>query len=313
MLKVLSCVAVFVTALSGIGAQTPAPAPAPAVPPAVQQAAANAWNARDWQRVVETYRALVNADSTLAMPHLRLAVGLTELGRYAEARRELAIAARRGTAPQQVAFRRAIIAAGENRLDSAFAELKRATNAGLFIIPQPGDSLPGMRKIRADSRYAAFSTDLDRNARPCMYDGKFKEFDFWLGRWDVRPRGQAGGPASRSVITKVENGCVVLEQYTAPGYTGQSYNIWDRTRQKWFQYWVDNGGGLHEYSGTFRDGAMRYEGSMPGGPNSPGRTTFRVTFYPFPPDSVRQHGENLQADGTWATSYDLIYTRAPGN
>ena len=296
---------------SSAAPQSPAQAPpAASLPAPLLQAASDAWNARDWARVVESYTAVVRADSTLALPHLRLAVGLTELGRYADARRHLAIAQRRGSPPQQVAFRRALIEAGENRLDSAFAELKRATDAGLVIVPLPGDSLALMRKIKADSRYATFTTNLDRNARPCMYDDKFKEFDFWLGAWDLRPRGQTGGPATRNVITKVEGGCVVHEQYTAPGYTGQSYNIWDSTRQKWFQYWVDNGGGLHEYSGTFRDGAMRYEGSMPGGPTSAGRTTFRVTFYPLARDSLRQHGERLQADGTWITAYDLIYTRA---
>jgi hypothetical protein len=273
-------------------------------------AASDAFNKRDWARAADAYAAVVRSDTTIAANYVRLAIALTELGRFDDARRELAVAERRGAAAPQVAFRRALIAAAQNRLDSAFAQLKLATDAGMGSLPIPGDSLTPMRKLKSDSRFAAFTEAMDRNARPCMHDDKYKQFDFWLGTWDVRPRGVVGGPASRNVITKIENGCVVLESYTTPGaYTGQSYNIWDRTRQKWFQYWVDNTGGLHEYSGNFIDGAMRYEGSLPGGPQTGGRTTFRVTFHPMPPDSMRQHGEALQANGTWVTSYDLIYTR----
>ena len=299
MSRICKVVLLSLVTISKASAQTPQ-----------QAAASDAFNKRDWAATAEAYAALVKSDTTLGPPYVRLAIALTELGRYAEARQQLVVAARRGVAPQQIAFRRALIAAGENRLDSAFAELKRATDAGMAGVPIPGDSLSSMPKLKRDPRFPAFLTDLDRNARPCMYDDKFKEFDFWLGTWDLRPRGQVGGPASRNVITKIESGCVVLESYSTPGpYTGQSFNIFDRTRQKWFQYWVDNSGGLHEYSGNFIDGAMRYEGSMPGGPRTGGRTTFRVTFYPMPPDSMRQHGEALQPDGTWITSYDLIYTR----
>jgi hypothetical protein len=274
-------------------------------------AASDAFNKRDWARAADAYAAVVKADTSIAPNYVRLAIALTELGRFQEAKQQIAIAERRGAAQPQVAFRRALIAAGENRLDSAFAQLKLATDGGLGSVPIPGDSLAAMQKIKADSRFAAFRENLDRNARPCLYDENFKQFDFWLGTWDVRPRAAVGGPAARNVITKIENGCVVLESYTTRGaFTGQSYNIWDRTRQKWYQYWVDNTGGLHEYSGNFIDGAMRYEGSMPGAPQTGGRTTFRVTFYPMPPDSMRQHGEALGADGRWVTSYDLIYTRA---
>ncbi len=286
-------------------AQTPAPSPISAA----RQAANAAWNSRDWPRAAEAYAALVREDTTLAQPYLRLAVAQTEIGRYAEARQNLAVAERKGIAPQQVAYRRALIEAGENRLDSAFAQLSRAVGAGLAAVPNPGDSLPLMQRLKRDARYAAFATALDRNARPCMHDDKHKEFDFWLGTWDVRPRGQVGGPAGRNVITKIENGCVVHESWSAQGGTGQSYNIWDATRSKWFQYWVDGGGGLHEYSGWFHDGSMRYDGSMPAGGPAGGRVAFRVTFTPQGPDGLRQHGERLQGDGTWVTAYDLIYER----
>ena len=307
MPQIMCVIVLLAITFSTASAQTTPPPPNP-----VQQAANAAFNNRDWPKVVEGYTALIRADTTLAQSYMRLAIALTALGRYSEAKEQLAIAERRGTAPPQNAFRRALIDAGEGRLDSAFARLKQATDAGLPIVPNPGDSFPQMQVIKRDARYAKFVTDLDRNARPCMHDKKYNEFDFWLGTWDVRPRGQIGGPAGRNVITKIENGCVVHEFWRTAAGGGQSYNIWDATRQKWLQFWVDQGGGVNEYSGEFRDGAMRYEGHMPASTSIPARQIQRVTFTPLGPDSMRQLGEVLRADGTWVPSYDLIYTRVPG-
>ena len=166
-----------------------------------------------------------------------------------------------------------------------------------------------MQKLRNDSRFAGFLTDIDRNARPCMYDEKHKQFDFWVGSWDVRPRGQPGNPPARNEVTKIDDGCVVHESWTAPGSVGQSFNIYDRTRSKWFQIWVDNSGGLHEYSGSYGDNAMRYEGTTPALPPATGRVQTRLTFFRIAADTVRQFSESIRPDGTWGVNYDLMYTR----
>lgn len=275
----------------------------------LQRAAAEAWSARDWTKAREAYGALVKADTTLALPHLRLGVALTALGRYAEAKKEILSAESKGAPTGQAAFRLAMADAGMGRIDSAFAQLRRATAAGLPLIPVPADSLAPMQKLKNDSRFSAFLTDLDRNARPCMYDPKHKEFDFWVGSWDVRPRGQPASPPARNDVTKIDDGCVVHESWKAPASVGQSFNIYDRTRSKWFQIWVDNSGGLHEYSGSYSDNAMRYEGTTPANPPAKGRVQTRLTFFRIAPDTVRQFSESLKPDGTWGVNYDLIYSR----
>jgi len=275
----------------------------------LQQAANDAWNTRDWARAAEAYAAVARADTTLPQPRLRLAVALTALGKYSEAMQHLAAAEKLGAPVPQVAFRMALANAGTGKMDDAFRELRRATDAGLPAVPVPGDSLAEMQRIRADARFAAFATAMDRNARPCVHDPKHNEFDFWLGTWDVRPRGQPTAPPARNVITKINKGCVVFESWTAPGSEGQSFNIYDRSRSKWFQTWVDGSGGLHEYSGVYRDSAMRYEGEMPGPPRGTTRVRTRLTFFRIAPDTVRQFSEGLRPDGTWTVNYDLIYTR----
>lgn len=206
-----------------------------------------------------------------------------------------------------VAFRLALAAPDT---DAAFRELRRATDAGLSQLPSPPAPEQALARLKSDARYAGFLMAMDRNARPCMHDDRYKEFDFWLGIWDVRPTGQPQAPPARNVITKVNNGCVVHESWTAPGSAGQSFNIFDRTRGKWFQIWVDNSGGLHEYSGGIRDGAMVYEGEMPAPRPSTGRVRTRLTFTPSA-RGVRQFSERTTDGGkTWQVNYDLFYARA---
>jgi hypothetical protein len=238
---------------------------------------------------------------------MRLGVALTALGRYSDAAPHVRAAERLGAPPAQAAFRLALIEAGSGRIDAAFSELKRATDAGLGAVPVPGDSLREMSRLRSDARFAEFTVNMDRNARPCMHNAKYREFDFWLGTWDVRPNGSPNAPPAKNVITQMDQGCVVFESWTAPGSEGQSFNIYDRTRGKWFQYWVDRSGGLHEYSGNYSDNAMWYEGEVPGPNNT--RRKARLTFFRIAPDTVRQFSESPGPNGTWTVNYDLIYTR----
>jgi hypothetical protein len=148
-----------------------------------------------------------------------------------------------------------------------------------------------------------------------------RQFDFWVGEWDVVPNPdttppQQGGPTprepARSVIEKTQGGCVILETWDdRQGGTGQSFNIYDRVSLQWHQVWVSNTGDLHFYHGGLQNGRMVYMGEVPLGPGArvQGRRTVRLTFEALGPDKVRQFSESLNADGTWSTSYDLIYTR----
>jgi hypothetical protein len=59
-------------------------------------------------------------------------------------------------------------------------------------------------------------------------------------------------------------------------------------------------------SGSYSDGAMRYEGEV----YAPAKTRTRMTFFNLGPDKVRQLGENSSDAGkTWTTVWDAIYLR----
>jgi hypothetical protein len=218
------------------------------------------------------------------------------------------------TRPVPVAIWTALVKAKLGDLDAAFAELTRAASMGLGALPPAVAADPAIAALKADARYAALERALDRNARPCEHNPVYRQFDYWLGTWDVRPNGApATSPPATNVITKIHNGCVILESWTAPGMTGQSFNIYDRVSQKWRQTWVDSTGGLHEYTGGVIDGNMTYEGDIPAPPgpsSSTGRMHVRLTFFKRDDGSVRQLSERTMDGGkTWQVNYDLIYTR----
>jgi hypothetical protein len=201
--------------------------------------------------------------------------------------------------------------AGLGEADDAFRELQRATDAGLSVAPVAVESDPAFARVRSDPRLKAFLTAVDRNLRPCKYDDRFREFDFWIGDWDVRPNGAPPSqPPARNTVTLEQDGCVVMEHWSAPGSNGQSFNLFDRSYGIWRQTWVDNSGGQHDYRGSLQDGKMTFRGEIPPLPGQTSRQNVRLTFFPIHRDTVRQLSEVTTDNGaTWSTGYDLIYVR----
>jgi len=137
----------------------------------------------------------------------------------------------------------------------------------------------------------------------------YRQFDFWVGEWQVhRPDGKLAG---FNRITKEYGDCVIHEHYTTDhGYSGESLNIYDASRQLWHQTWVDNTGTLLVLEGRFTNGKMRLEGRTVEGD---GKTTrHRITWTPNPDGSVRQFWEATDANGRWGTVFDGLYTRRQG-
>ena len=146
---------------------------------------------------------------------------------------------------------------------------------------------------------------------PACNSPKYSELDFWLGEWDARGANvPADRPPNSSVITKVHGGCVILETWKSPNYSGQSFNIYDRTRGQWHQTWVDSGGGLQEFWGGLKDGNMVYQGTAPPAKGQTAGERTRMTFFNLAPGKVRQLVERATDGGkTWQVQYDFAYTR----
>ncbi|HEU4517568.1 MAG TPA: hypothetical protein VFR77_09725 [Steroidobacteraceae bacterium] len=144
-------------------------------------------------------------------------------------------------------------------------------------------------------------------ATPPCAAGPFREFDFWVGEWDVRDA--EGKTAGVNRIASEENGCVLVERWnSAAGGHGQSYNYYDPAAGKWKQLWVGLGILLHMEGGLV-DGSMRLEGPLQYLTDGR-RTTLRGTWSKLPDGRVRQHFEESDDGGkSWTTWFDGYYTR----
>jgi hypothetical protein len=136
-------------------------------------------------------------------------------------------------------------------------------------------------------------------------DAVYRQFDFWVGDGDVTVKGAQGG---RNNITLEEQGCLIHEHWTgARGGTGQSFNFYDATTQRWNQVWVDNSGSSLRLSGTFADDKMLLTGVAPG---PKGETLQqRLTFFRNADGTVRQLWETSADGKTWQVAFDGLYRK----
>lgn len=139
----------------------------------------------------------------------------------------------------------------------------------------------------------------------CMEAAGHRQFDFWLGDWDVRI--PAGFLAARDRITRSADGCVITQHWEGVfGIVGRSWSYYDATRETWLQTWVGANGSTSTVEGKFEDGAMTLYG--PGGttPGSKSKTEWRMQD----DGSVRVTVWTSTDDGaTWGTPSWTTYRR----
>lgn len=134
---------------------------------------------------------------------------------------------------------------------------------------------------------------------------QYREFDFWLGQWQVSSA--TSKQLSYSKIIQINNGCGLLEEYkTSTGFQGKSLNIFDAQTQQWHQTWIDNTGYLLKLSGGIEGSRM----VMTGTNNSKdGKIILnKITWTPLKNGDVRQHWQTSTTQGkTWKTIFDGLY------
>jgi hypothetical protein len=147
--------------------------------------------------------------------------------------------------------------------------------------------------------------ETDAPAKPCS-SPPHRQFDFWLGTWNVT---QAGKIAGQNKIESILNGCAVMESWKgAGGVTGHSLNIYDATRDVWHQTWVDSSGSLLTLEGRFKNGAMVLEGVVVADKGV--KSQQRITWTAPSADEVRQLWQSSTDGGkSWKTEFDGRYSR----
>lgn len=145
---------------------------------------------------------------------------------------------------------------------------------------------------------------------PACTAEKNRQFDFWVGNWDVYPKAHPEKLVAHSHIENLYTGCAIRENWMPlAGGPGGSLNIYVPATGKWRQFWVDSSGSAVDFTGGWNGTAMVLEGAWPQ-PGKPEQHT-RMTYTKLSDGSVEQAGQSSDDGGkTWQPSFDLIYRPA---
>jgi tetratricopeptide (TPR) repeat protein len=270
-----------------------------------QEEAARLFRDKSWEGAAKAYEAIVRTEPQNGRAWLRLGIARESLGSYPEALEAMKKAEELQFLLPLTRFFLARCSARMGREDEALTWLERAVEAD-FSSPEQIQEEPAFAALRSNPRFADVLDKAKRNAEPCEHIAEFRQFDFWIGDWNVVSSGQ---PAGTNHIEKHENGCFLMENWVSVNAgTGKSMNFYDPVAKKWNQIWVDSSGSSIMASGGLQNGAMHFEGDhhYPGGNHE----LFRMTFTPRDDGSVRQFIEQSKDEGkTWYVWFDGIYEK----
>jgi len=282
--------------------------------PASAEAADQAYTSQNWPEAERQYSDLTKHQPENARFWYRLGVSARQ-GKHFDAsldalQKAKTLGAGRGLPAPVADYELAVTYAAMGNTDRALATLQTSARGG-FTQPARLQSDAEWSSLRANAQFIALAKEVQHNAAPCE-DSEFKQFDFWLGDWDVASAAD-GTPRGSSHISKEMGGCVVWENWTSAGnpYFGKSYNTWNPNLKRWEQYWVDTSAGVMFFHGELKNNIMDYWTEDV--PQAGGGTLLRhLQFFNVGSDKVRQFSQGSKDGGkTWHTEYDLIYTRVP--
>lgn len=275
-LRIPSLIAALTAVLlaAAASAQAPSGAESRATPPAngaqtqptnepeapIADPAELAFEQHRWQDAINEYRSLLAASPEDRLSLVRIAQAQRELRRYEEALATLE-QARTANAPEaMVDLERARNLALLGRKDEALDALDASDHSGLRAL-ELVDTVHEFDSFRGLSRFQRVERNIRARVYPCESEPEARDFDFWIGRWEVRdPDGTLVGT---DTIAKRDGGCSIVEHYEgAGGSSGTSMSFYVPSRGEWRQVWTGSGGTLFDITGKVVDGSMRMEGQV---------------------------------------------------
>jgi hypothetical protein len=159
---------------------------------------------------------------------------------------------------------------------------------------------------------AAQSQQNTGQSAPCTGPQQ-KQFDFWVGEWDLTWPGKAQGEVAHgsNSIKRTLDGCVVQENFSggeSMPLRGMSVSTFDAQAGKWKQTWVDNEGGYLDFVGEFTNGQMTLarEATRSDGTKIQQRMVFKnITTQEFDWSWER----SLDGSKTWQVVWPIHYKR----
>jgi hypothetical protein len=268
--------------------------------------------AQNWEKAKEIYEKVIKDTTVGAMYWSKLGFINYNLKKYDDALTayEKALTLKPIAAALPTIYSRmAKVYAINKKNENVFIALDSAVRKGYSLFKEL-DTLSDFNAIRSEERFKKIREQVYINANPCMADAHHREFDFWVGEWNVFQTASMVQTGAHSSIQMISGGCAILENWESPGSNGKSINFVDPVTNKWKQSWAGNyANGTQEFvNGEYKDGAMRFEFTTTGPQGQ--KITGHLIFYNQGPNQVRQFNEYSADEGkTWTTSYDFTYVR----
>lgn len=153
----------------------------------------------------------------------------------------------------------------------------------------------------------AAAQDADPAPPPCS-SPEARQFDFWVGDWDLTWEGGKGTNSIEAIL----GGCVIQENFDGrdaegKGLMGMSHSVYSPAKGKWLQTWVDNQGGYLDFEGGWSDGKMTLSREA----TRNGQTFLqRMVFQNITEDAFDWNWERSDDGGeTWKTNWAIRYVR----
>ena len=280
----------------------------------VQRSADSLFFNQQYDAALAKYREVLAANTSApAVVYARTAFTNHYLKNYKEAMKWYDVVLKKQIgAPMkaQLYSRMAMTYSASGEKDKAFIFLDSAIANGYFNVYEM-ENFKDYENLRKDTRFKTVSEKVTANAYPCLSRPEARQFDFWIGDWEVYNNLYPNHRVGTSRIENISGGCSILENWEAfqMANSGKSQNWYDPSTKKWTQLWIGSGGGAQYFTeGEYKDGAMRFKYTRPGPSGT--RVTGNFIFYNLGPNKVRQY-QDVTNDGgkTYQVVYDFIYIR----
>lgn len=260
-----------------------------------------------WADAIREYREILAEYPEDRLSWLRIAQAERALGRYESALASLDRALANQAPEAMVHVERARSLLGLGRRDEALGELEIADHLELRA-RELLEEAPDLAPLRDDPDFRRIYGNVRNRVLPCEEMPEAAQFDFWLGRWEVR--GTDGTLLGYNDVSRDIGGCVIRESWEGePGQSGASMTFYLPSRGQWRHVWIGSAGTHIDMTGSLVDDEIRMEGTIEY-LNEDQVIAFRGAWSQGASGLVRQRMEQFDlVSQSWELWFDGLYRR----
>ena len=183
------------------------------VTPEMRTEANKYYAASDWTNAATAYEKIVKLEPANPTANYRLGLAFLNLNKTTEAQTHLEKAMTASPNPVfALGLARAYARVGNKA--KVFETLEKSTKAG-GIAPETLTAEKDFAQWKDDAGFKDLVAKSDMAVNPCKASPEYRQFDFWIGEWDVK--NPQGVPAGSSSIQLILGQCIIFENWSGGG------------------------------------------------------------------------------------------------